>query len=350
VRRATRRSDDVSALSDLLDKQPIDERAAAYDALAEIALRAFGATAHEVVFLGHNSGAAYRAETARAGRLLLKVHAPQGDSEGLSAPAILGGLQWLAAMAEVTDLPVQRPLPDPSGALLPSVSFRGLSLPCSLQRWLDGQQVEALSTDQAHRVGDLLGRWHAFSEGHATTAAGAVRYDGLHLAHALDDLRVLSTSGAIANDSWHTIEQAVAQVRSLMDALGTSPDVFGVVHGDLNPDNIIVAGDGSVQFIDLAQLVLAPYLWDLGTALYQYSYQDASVRRALMAGYREARPRLTIPPHALEAFVCAAALDNLAFQCSIPTQRTSRLFHTNVQKFATGYCRDFVNGMPFALE
>ncbi len=123
-----------------------------------------------------------------------------------------------------------------------------------------------------------------------------------------------------------------------------------MVHGDLNPDNILVGDDGSVRFIDLAQLALAPYLWDIGVALYQYSYQDASVRRALVSAYRETRPRLTIPPHVLGVFVCAAALSNLAFQCSIPAQRTSPLFHTNVQKFATGYCRDLVNGVPFALE
>ena len=46
--------------------------------------------------------------------------------------------------------------------------------------------------------------------------------------------------------------------------------------------------------------------------------------------------------------MCAAALTNLAFQCSIPAQRTSPLFHTNVKKFATGYCRDLVDGVPFA--
>ena len=340
----------MSALSDLMDEQPEDRRAAAYDALAESAMQVFGVTARRVLFLGHNSGVAYQVESADAGRLLLKVHAPQGDSEGLSEHAVLGGLRWLASMGEVTDVPVQTPLPDPSGALLPTVHFRGLSLPCSLQRWLDGRQVEALSTDQARGVGDLLGRWHTFSERHATDADGAARYDSTHLAQALDDLRVLSTSGAITHDSWHTIEDAVVSARSQVDAIGTSADVFGVVHGDLNPDNIIVAGDGAVQLIDLAQLVVAPYLWDLGTALYQYSYQDASVRRALITGYRDARPGTTIPPLALEAFVCAAALTNLAFQCSIPAQRTSTLFHTNVQKFATGYCRDLVDGVPFALD
>jgi Ser/Thr protein kinase RdoA (MazF antagonist) len=340
----------LSALSDLLDEQPDDERAAAYDELAHAALRVFGVTASDVLFLGHNSGAAYRFESADAGRLLLKIHSPQGDSEGLPPPAILGGLRWLATMAEGTDFPVQTPLPDPSGALLPFVTFRGLSLPCSVQRWLDGEQVEALSTDQAHGVGDLLGRWHEFSQGHVRDADEAVRYDSPYLAHALDDLRVLATTGAISGEAWSTIEEAVGLARSHVEAVGTSADVFGVVHGDLNPDNIIVADDGSVRFIDLAQLALAPYLWDIGVALYQYSYQDASVRRAMVSAYREAGPGLNFPPLALEAFVCAAALTNLAFQCSVPSQRTSNLFHTNVQKFATGYCRDLISGVPFALE
>ena len=196
-----------------------------------------------------------------------------------------------------------------------------------------------------------MGRWHAVSEQRAATADGAVHYDSRCLEHALDDLLILSTAGAVTEESWHTIEQATALACRLMDAIGTSADVFGVVHGDLNPDNIIVADDdGTVQFIDLAQLALAPFLWDVGVALYQYSYQDASVRRSLVMGYRNARPGLTIPPLALEAFLCAAALTNLAFQCSIPAQRTSTLFHTNVHKFATGYCRDLVDGVPFALE
>jgi Ser/Thr protein kinase RdoA (MazF antagonist) len=339
----------VSELSDLIDAVPHGERAATYQALAEAAMRVFGVTAREVTFLGHNSGAAFRVESADVGRLLLKVHAAQGDSEPLPPGAVLGGLRWLATMRERTDIPVQSPLPDPSGALLPTVHFRGLSLACSLQRWLDGRQVEALSADQAQDVGDLMGRWHTFSEHHGTTADEAVRYDTRHLVQALDDLRVLSTGGVITEDSRRTIEQATALVCGLVDSLGTNADVFGVVHGDLNPDNIVVADNGAVQFIDLAQLALAPYLWDLGTALYQYSYQDTAVRRAMVTGYRNARPALTIPPLALEAFICAAALTNLAFQVSIPTQRASLLFQTNVQKFATGYCRDLVNGIPFAL-
>jgi Ser/Thr protein kinase RdoA (MazF antagonist) len=341
----------VSALSDLIDGVGQDQRAATYDALADSAIRAFGMTADEVVFLGHNSGAAFRVERAGVGYLLLKVHAPQGEGEPLSPGTIRGGLQWLATMAKLTDIPVQTPLPDPHGDVLPTVQFRGLSLRCSLQQWLAGRHVPELTPRQAHDVGSLMGRWHTFSDRHqARVFDEAVRYDRHYLHHALDDLRVLRVEGVLSEESWHTTEEATALASSLIDSLGMSSDVFGVVHGDLGPDNIVVADDGTVQFIDLAQLALAPYLWDLGTALYQYSYQDTSVRGAMVAGYRSARPQPAIPPLALEAFVCAAALTNLAFQCSIPTQRASRLFHTNVDKFATGYCRDLVNRAPFALD
>ena len=119
----------MSALSDLMNEQPEDKRAAAYDDLAASAIAVFGVPAHEVLFLGHNSGAAYRVESADARRLLLKVHAPQGDSEGLSEHAILGGLKWLATIAEVTDLPVQAPVADPTGALFTECALPRLVAP-----------------------------------------------------------------------------------------------------------------------------------------------------------------------------------------------------------------------------
>jgi Ser/Thr protein kinase RdoA (MazF antagonist) len=314
-------------------------------------MRAFGLTGREVTFLGHNSGAAFRLERAHHDHLLLKVHAPQGDGAPLSPDAVRGGLQWLAAMAELSDVPVQTPLPDLQGDLLPAVSFRGLSLHCSVQQWLDGRQVEELTTEQAVGVGTLMGRWHTFSKRHRTlTPDHGARYDARHLERALEDLRVLRDSGAVTGASWHTIEQATTLAGDLMDALGASGDAVGVVHGDLGPDNVIVADDGTVRFIDLAQLAVGPYLWDLGTALYQYSYQEASVRRAMVAAYRSAHRDAMIPPLALEAFVCAAALDNLAFQCSIPAQRASALFRANVARFATGYCRALVEERPFALD
>ncbi len=340
----------MSALSNLIEETQPSQRAATYHELAEQAVRVFDVTTQEVTFLGHNSGVAFRVETSDGARLLLKVHAPQGESEAPSASAILGGLRWLAEMARRTDIPVQTPLPDPTGDMLPPVAFRGLMLHCSLQRWIEGEQVDHLSESQAHAVGVLMGRWHTFAGQHEATSDDPVRHDSSHLHRCLAGLGVLVGDGSIPSDLWGTIEQATAVASSLAEDLGSSPEAFGVIHGDVIPDNILVADDGAVRFIDFAQLAVAPFLWDLGVALYHYSYQERAVRRAMVAGYRTSRPTVVLPRLALEAFICSAALDNLAFQVSIPQRRATNLFHTNVQKFATGYCRDLLAGVPFALE
>jgi Ser/Thr protein kinase RdoA (MazF antagonist) len=341
----------MSALGDLIRALPQRQREVAYDELAQVALRGFGVTAQEVKFLGHNSGVAYRVDASAAERLLLKVHAPQGDGESPTPAAILAGLEWLVRLAESIDTPVQTPRPDLTGAFLATVTVRGLRVHCSLQRWINGRHVDELTSNQAREVGILLGRWHSFSEmSGAMTSDDAMRYDRRHLDMALAELHELTTDGVLANEAWSTIVQATAIASRLAEGLGDSSEVFGVIHGDVTPDNILVADDGNIRFIDFAQLAVGPYLWDLGVTLYHYSYQDASVRRAVVEGYRISRSEAVIPPLALDAFVCVAALSNLAFQCTIPGQRESKLFRTNLNQFAAGYCTDLVDGRPFALE
>jgi hypothetical protein len=52
----------------------------------------------------------------------------------------------------------------------------------------------------------------------------------------------------------------------------------------------------------------------------------------------------------LEAFLCTAALGNLAFNVGLPDQRTSALFIRNVREFATVFCQKLVHDIPFALK
>ena len=51
-----------------------------------------------------------------------------------------------------------------------------------------------------------------------------------------------------------------------------------------------------------------------------------------------------------EAFLCTAALGNLAFQITIPRERASDLFVRNVREFATAFCRKLVAGESFACS
>ena len=102
----------MSALSNLIDALPPSQRTSTYDDLAQVALRSFAVNANEVVFLGHNSEVAFRIETPREERLLLKVHAPQGEGESPEPAAILAVGAVVAARraagARFVRLPVTR--------------------------------------------------------------------------------------------------------------------------------------------------------------------------------------------------------------------------------------------------
>lgn len=68
----------------------------------------------------------------------------------------------------------------------------------------------------------------------------------------------------------------------------------------------------------------APFFYDPGATWCQVMYQgDVSIRQELLDGYLSIRPDADLVRLDVEAFVCAAALSNLAFQIAIPSQRAS---------------------------
>jgi hypothetical protein len=79
-------------------------------------------------------------------------------------------------------------------------------------------------------------------------------------------------------------------------------------------------------------------------------YREAAVRGALIDGYQSKRALIGLLEMDLEAFLCVAALGNLAFNVGLPDQRSSALFIRNVREFATSFCDKLVHDIPFALE
>jgi hypothetical protein len=74
-------------------------------------------------------------------------------------------------------------------------------------------------------------------------------------------------------------------------------------------------------------------------------YQRVAVRRALAEGYGAE----WLIEEVAGAAVCAAAIDNLAFQLTIPRERTSAHTARNVRELADVFGRRLLAGQPFAL-
>jgi hypothetical protein len=69
----------------------------------------------------------------------------------------------------------------------------------------------------------------------------------------------------------------------------------------------------------------------------------------LLEGYRSIRDLPEDQLLYLEAFLASGAIDNLAFQISIPSQQTSRLFAHNMRQLANVFCAKLIEGEPFVF-
>lgn len=344
----------VSAFNDRFDGLTGDQRQARYRALAAAALTHYALDEPTVTFVGHNAGVSYRVDTPRTGRrFLLKIAEPVGEGDGGEPARVHSTLLWLAALARETELVVQEPVPNRQGELLTPVFVDDLPAPfyCSLQQWVDGDHVAGDFTPaQTHRIGVTLATLHQHgSRWVPVSTLAADELDAPWVSACEQRLRRVVDEGNLPSDVWNTVAEACRRVCATMDALGRQPEVWGPVHRDLHHRNVLFRGD-QVWPIDFGAFTRAHFSYDLGVTLYHVMYQeDVSVRRALLAGYHSKRPRVALGPLEAEAFLCAAALSNLAFQVTIPRQRASPLFAHNVREFATVFCSQLVEGQPFVF-
>lgn len=210
---------------------------------------------------------------------------------------------------------------------------------------------DAFTLDQASRIGAMIAQLHDHSTWWTPSRPyHADVYDHVWLAQCLERLSRVVEAGILTPTEWQTVEAGVAELARIMAALGKGREVRGAIHGDLHHENLLFHGD-RVSPIDFGDFCLGHYLHDLGVILYHVMYlDDVAVRRAIRDGYQEVRPLTHAPPLWGEAFLCAAALGNLAFQVTLASQLTSPHFARNVKEFANSFCARLVAGTPFVFD
>ena len=77
-----------------------------------------------------------------------------------------------------------------------------------------------------------------------------------------------------------------------MDAWGKSPEVYGLIHGDLGLDANVLFWGGRARAIDFDDSGFGYYVYDLGVALGDCQEDEALplFREALLEGYTQIRP------------------------------------------------------------
>ncbi len=289
--------------------------------LAQVALAAYGIVDARFKLLRQAGNTLYRvyapglsiAKTSEdlfeEDQYLLRVHEP-----GYQEPdAIELELAWLAAMRRDADLPVPEPIPALDGRLLLPVSVPGIpqARNCSLLRWVKGRSLRnRFRPRHLQAQGRLMARLHNFAIRWQPPAGLTKRrfdWDGLFQ----DDVG----SGMPNAEAWKLLSPrdrasfafVAQQVRDVMDAWGTSPDVYGLIHGDLAVDANLLFWHGQPRAIDFDDSGFGYWVFDLAVAL-DACWEDAAFpryREALLDGYAEFRSLPEKQVEQIELFLAA---------------------------------------------
>lgn len=230
--------------------------------------------------------------TTASGRFFLRVYEEQ-DNDGASREAVL--LDELAHH----EVPTPAPLADTTGRVIGVIADK----PAALFPWCDGHMrcQKSVTADDVMRVGEALARVHRAGAA-LHRGEGRFRYEDL-----LQRLDTIEASTELCEAAFGLRDKLATWTSRRNASLPR-----GLIHGDLFRDNVLWREDGALAALldfesasdgvlvyDLMVTVLA---WCVGSGL------DATLCRALVAGYERVRPLSTEERRGLLAEGCVAAL------------------------------------------
>jgi Ser/Thr protein kinase RdoA (MazF antagonist) len=256
--------------------------------LAERAIRRFALPPHvTATLINISENATYRLDDPETGdRWALRIHRVGYHSR----TAIASELAWLAALASAGAANVPTPLRGLDGEFIQTLAAEGSAEPRNvvLFAWEAGAEPAGNDVAGFEKLGETAARMHAhvrswvrppWFERHAwnfETSLGTRPHwgrwrDGMGMTPEIE--KVLAETVAV-------IERRLARI-------GTSPDVFNLVHGDMRLANLLMDG-GTVKVIDFDDCGFSWFLYDCATTVsfFEDAPEVPDLIKAWVRGYR----------------------------------------------------------------
>jgi Ser/Thr protein kinase RdoA (MazF antagonist) len=243
--------------------------------------------------------AVYAIHTADNRRAVLRLHRLGYHSDA----SLRSELSWMQAL-ETAGMEVPKPIPSRAGNAFERVSCPELpeARQVDVFEWIPGRQLGSVDTGLASDdpeigriyqiVGELAARMH--------NASGTWAAPADFTRHSWCDAGLFGESplwgrfwelDALSNSQRRLLQHLREEVSRELLAFGKSPDRFGLIHGDLVPENILIDAE-RLRIIDFDDAGFGWHMFELATSLYfirREPYYEIA-RDALLAGYRRHRP------------------------------------------------------------
>jgi len=265
---------------------------------AREAARAFPVADPRVSLVTVSENVTFRLTDGETGEdWVLRLHRPGYNSAAeLEAERV-----WTAALREA-GLEAPEPLPARDGrTFVPQrVEGTGENRLVGVTRWIDGEVLDDFleSPDRTgerplwfHRLGALVARTHLQSEAWTPPPGFArTRLDADGLMGPAPRWGPFWDHAALTAEDRDLVIRARDVLHARLSALPQDLAVFGMIHADLHPGNLLVR-DGDLAIIDFDDAAFGWRMYDIAVALthQQASPDFAEVRDAFLAGYRQVR-------------------------------------------------------------
>ena len=232
-------------------------------------------------------------------RFTLRLH-----RAGTSIHEIQSKIHWLQALWSTGNVKTLSPVPGRDGEMIQCISPNDLPPRyATVYDWIPGETLHALPTAEKtpeliRNLGVMVGRMHAVSETLKLPRwFTRSRYD--------IDWVTAKIEAALGSDSMDASPEERAKLSALLSRFsrfvaehGEERDVFGLIHSDLEPHNIIIS-DGQPCPIDVREFGFGYYLSDILTILRHLSEDEQAI---FFQGYQEIRALPADYPQQLTLF------------------------------------------------
>jgi Ser/Thr protein kinase RdoA (MazF antagonist) len=277
---------------------PLPEAHRRYADIAHLALASWGLerdTATTLLKLREN--AVFAVQTEDTPRFVLRIHR-QGYHTDI---ALRSELRWMIALNN-HGISTPKVIPTIDGDLIASVAF-DLATPyqCDLLSWVSGQPLGSIEQHSAQtsvlseRAYYLLGREAARVHRHGEVWEPSPDFQR----HRWDEEGCLGKGGiwgyfgdlqSLERRDRELLIRAADIARVRLSEYGKSRQRFGLIHGDLVPENVLIEGE-RCTLIDFDDCGFGWFMYEIANAVFFFCGSDRFVPalRAVVRGYRQER-------------------------------------------------------------
>ncbi|MGP3534527.1 phosphotransferase enzyme family protein [Microbacterium sp. RD1] len=310
--------------------------------------------AADVEFVKYRENHVFRVTASDGGCYAVRLHRPgyHDDDE------IRTELRYLDALSEA-GVPVPRVRRADDGELVSVVAAAGHARLVSVQEWIAdatpfGDIEGALSgshdphADAFAEIGTVIGRLHA-AAGRIGTPEGFRRpaWDADGLAGDRPLWGDPTALAGLSPDARRAISRGRDHVQGTLSALDRSREVFGVIHADATPENVMLTPAG-VVLIDFDDFGTGWYAFDLVTAVFHHARNPRYLEfeYAVQSGYAQSRPLAAEELAVWDDLMLARGLTYLGWAAQRPADPASEFIAAFVAPWVADVAGALTAGEP----